>query len=186
MPIPNPELKKIGVKGIFRQLERLIRSLPEEPILMGHSQERCFTQILLDRGLGVAGVALNPAPTTGVALGRTPSGRLSPCSARGEAGPGDAHMSRKFFATRFAQTIPAGKSDAPMTLHLPAGRQGLLGRHLDQDRQDHLDHPSRAPLLLIGGEIDLIADASMTRPNTKSSGRHRARPELRIFPGRSH
>ena len=48
------------------------------------------------------------------------------------------------------------------------------------------DNPDRAPLLLIGGELDLIADASMTQAIYEKQKQAPALTELKIFPGRSH
>lgn len=50
--------------------DRLIRAVPEPPILIGHSFGGTITQHLPDRGLlGVAGVVIDPAPTFGVLAG---------------------------------------------------------------------------------------------------------------------
>ena len=46
--------------------EAVIRGLDQPPILIGHSFGGLFTQILLDRGLGAAGVAIDSAPPKGV------------------------------------------------------------------------------------------------------------------------
>ena len=48
------------------------------------------------------------------------------------------------------------------------------------------DNPDRAPLLLIGGELDLIADASMTRAIYEKQRQAPSPTELKIFEGRSH
>jgi pimeloyl-ACP methyl ester carboxylesterase len=44
----------------------LIGELDSPPIIMGHSFGGAFTQILLDRGLGAAGVAIDSAPVKGL------------------------------------------------------------------------------------------------------------------------
>ena len=43
-----------------------MRSLDEAPILIGHSFGGLFVQLLLDRGLGAAGIAIDSAPPKGV------------------------------------------------------------------------------------------------------------------------
>ena len=57
------------------------RRARQPPILMGHSAGGVFTQVLLDHGFGAAGVAINSAPTEGVARGpaRRRSSRPSRC-----------------------------------------------------------------------------------------------------------
>ena len=56
----------VTVPQIIAHLEETVRTLPEPPIIIGHSAGGAFTQILLDHGYGAAGVALNSAPTEGV------------------------------------------------------------------------------------------------------------------------
>jgi pimeloyl-ACP methyl ester carboxylesterase len=46
--------------------DAFVRGLPAPPILMGHSFGGLITQMLLDRGLGRAGVAIHPAAPRGV------------------------------------------------------------------------------------------------------------------------
>ena len=62
---PSP-LAGLGVGEIVDHYERVIGALPEPPILVGHSFGGLFVQILLDRGLGAAGVAIDSAPPNGV------------------------------------------------------------------------------------------------------------------------
>jgi pimeloyl-ACP methyl ester carboxylesterase len=48
---------------------RIAQQQSEPPILIGHSFGGLFVQMLLDRGLGFAGVAISPAPPRGVLPG---------------------------------------------------------------------------------------------------------------------
>ena len=66
---PHPDLKNVGMKRILDHYDHAIRALPEAPILIGHSFGGTITQHLLDRGLGAAGVAIDPAPTSGILVG---------------------------------------------------------------------------------------------------------------------
>ena len=56
----------IGLSDIVDHYESIIRDLSEPPIIIGHSFGGLVTQILLDRGLGSAGVAIASAPVKGV------------------------------------------------------------------------------------------------------------------------
>src|SRR5918993_444568 len=60
---PDEKLATLGIAEILDHYQRIIGQCPEEPILIGHSAGGVFVQHLLDRGLGVAGVAVDPAPT---------------------------------------------------------------------------------------------------------------------------
>ena len=64
---PTP-IEKVTVPQIIEHLESVVGGLEKPPILIGHSAGGVFTQVLLDHGYGAAGVAINSAPTEGVAL----------------------------------------------------------------------------------------------------------------------
>lgn len=63
---PPAELAGLGVTEIVDHYASLIQAQSEPPILIGHSFGGLFVQMLLDRGLGRAGVAIDPAPPKGV------------------------------------------------------------------------------------------------------------------------
>jgi pimeloyl-ACP methyl ester carboxylesterase len=64
---PSP-LKGRGIKTVVDHYDKIIRGLDRPLIIIGHSFGGLFTQLLLDRGLGAAGVALGTAPPKGVIL----------------------------------------------------------------------------------------------------------------------
>src|SRR5215207_2847378 len=59
-------LNGLGVAEIVDHYDRIVRGLSAPPVIMGHSFGGLVTELLLDRGLGAAGVALSPAPVKGV------------------------------------------------------------------------------------------------------------------------
>ena len=109
---PHPELKNVGPHRIVDHFEQAIRALPEQPIIIGHSVGGVYTQMLLDRGLGVAGVAIDPAPTPGVPLGLQAIISAAPVFFSWGSWGRVMTMSRKFFGNRFAQTVPKAEQDA--------------------------------------------------------------------------
>ena len=183
---PRPELARTGQREIIAHYEKLIRALPEPPILIGHSLGGVIVQHLLDRGLGAAGVAIDPAPTPGVALFphaivSTLPIFLDPLSWRKVK-----HMSRRYFHRRFAQLVPKDEAAATYDRYIvpTPGKvywDGVINK-IDID----WDNPNRPPLLLIGGGKDLIADAGMTRAIFRKQEQAASQTELKIFPGRSH
>ncbi|MGB7806019.1 MAG: alpha/beta hydrolase, partial [Actinomycetota bacterium] len=62
---PTP-IEELQVPEILDRIGKMIGELDRPPIIIGHSAGGVFTQILLDRGFGAAGVAMNSAPTEGV------------------------------------------------------------------------------------------------------------------------
>ena len=183
---PRPELARSGQRDILAHLEHIIRALPEEPILIGHSAGGVFVQHLLDRGLGVAGVAIDPAPTPGVPLGPHAIVSALPVFLDPLSWRKLKVMSRRFFRNRFAQTAAKDEADALYDRYIvPTAGRVYWDGIVNKIRIDWAN-PARAPLLLIGGEEDLIADAGMTRNIFRKQSRAPSRTELRIFPGRSH
>jgi pimeloyl-ACP methyl ester carboxylesterase len=184
---PHPDLAKNGVRAILAHYERIIRSLSDQPIIIGHSAGAVFTQVLLDRGFGAAGVAIDPGVMQGAPFG--PHAILSALPAlTAWAGWRRAlHMSRKFFRTRFAQTLPADQQNAAYDRYIvpTAGRLYWSGI-FDRAAKVRWANPDRAPLLLIGGGKDLIADANMTTAIYKRQKRAGSPTELKIYPDRSH
>lgn len=183
---PHPSLATLGQKQIIDHYDAIIRALPEKPILIGHSLGGVFVQHLLARGLGVAGVAIDPAPTPGVGLG--PHAVVSALPVFGDlfSWRKAKVMSRKFFATRFAQTLPAQEVDAAYDRYIVPTPGRVYWNGVVNPMKIDWAGQNRAPLLLIGGGKDLIADASMTRAIYGKQKLAAARTDLVIFEDRSH
>lgn len=183
---PALELAASGQRAIVDHYERIIRALPEQPILIGHSLGGVIVQHLLNRGLGVAGVAIDPAPTPGVPIYPHALVSALPVFTDLFSWRKTRQMSREFFRTRFAQTVPAAEADVLYDRYIvpTAGRvywDGII-RPLKIDWKN----PARAPLLLIGGGKDLIAEAGMTRAIYRKQKQAPSLTQYHEFPERSH
>jgi len=62
---PKP-IEDLTVPAVVEHLESVVSQIEPAPILMGHSAGGVFMQVLMDRGYGAVGVAINSAPTEGV------------------------------------------------------------------------------------------------------------------------
>ena len=62
---PSP-MKGLGITRIVDHYDHIIRGLDSPPIIMGHSIGGTVLQLLLDRGLGSAGVGIAPGTVKGV------------------------------------------------------------------------------------------------------------------------
>jgi pimeloyl-ACP methyl ester carboxylesterase len=62
---PTP-IERITVPDTVEHLAGIVSELESPPILIGHSFGGALVQILLDRGLGAAGIAIDSVPTEGV------------------------------------------------------------------------------------------------------------------------
>lgn len=184
---PDPALATIGIKDIIDRYDRLIRALPEAPILIGHSFGGTILQYLLDRGLGAAGVAIDPAPTSGVLVGWQTIKSTFPVFFSWGSWRRAMTMSRKFFATRFAQTAPRSAVDALYDSYIvPTAGKVYWDGLVSAAGKIRWTNPDRAPLLLVGGGLDLIAEAALTRALYEKQKQAPSNTALKIFPDRSH
>jgi pimeloyl-ACP methyl ester carboxylesterase len=189
---PSP-MNGLGVVEVADHYESFLRGLDKAPIIIGHSFGGLLVQMLLDRGLGSAGVALHPAPPKGVL-------RL-PVSALRSAFPvlrNPANRKRTVALTpaqwhySFTNTLgPAESRAAYDRYHVPCPGRPLFQAataNLNPRSATRVDYRNdrRAPLLLIGGTADHTAPASMVRENAKRQRRSPSVTEYREYPGRSH
>ena len=184
---PNPGLKTMTVGKIVDYYEKLINHLDEQPILIGHSYGGLFVQQLLDRGLGAAGVALDPVPIAGVLP--PPRVLLSawPIFSAFWGWGRVLNQSFKTFSTTFAQTLPdAVKRSTYEKYWAPTpGRlyyQGALGIGTGIQKGNRY----RPPLLLVCGGSDITITPATVKAVYNIQKLSPSCTEFKIFQGRSH
>ncbi len=62
----NQTLTDLTLAELVDHYANFIKQLPEKPIIIGHSLGGLITQILINRDLGAAGIAIHPVPPLGV------------------------------------------------------------------------------------------------------------------------
>lgn len=187
---PAPELATLGVSEIVAHYAGIISQLPQPPIIIGHSFGGLFTQMLLDKGLGKAGVALNAAPPKGVFP--TPAAVLGslPVLTAWQGWRKILTTSESHFSQYFANGFPAAeRASVFQTYVVPTpGRiffqaaTALFHNHLAINFHNH----NRAPLLLTAGGADKTVPAGLNRTNYQKYAQSRARTDFKLFPERSH
>ena len=183
---PSTGLARLGQREIVDHYERIIKALPEAPILIGHSLGGVFVQHLLDRGLGVAGVAIAPAPTPGVPIHPHALVSALPVFLDPFSRSKVKVMSRRFFRNRFAQTAVTADADALYDRYIVPTPGRTYWDGIIKPMNIDWTNRARQPLLLIGGGKDLIADASMTRAIHRKQSRAPSRTDYLEYPSRSH
>jgi pimeloyl-ACP methyl ester carboxylesterase len=191
----NPSvIADLTVPQVVAHLAETITELDRPPIIMGHSFGGALTQLLLDRGCGAAGVAINGAPTEGV-LVNPPSQikSLFPIlknpARRNEA----AGFTHDEFHYAFTNTLSEQESRTVYDrYHIPApGRwiwaYGVIANFKPGHQETWVNYKndSRAPLLFIGGSEDHIMPPSVQRSNAKHY-KSNTITEFEEFEGRSH
>jgi non-heme chloroperoxidase len=165
------------IEKIVDRYASVIQELPSPPIIIGHSFGGLFTQILLSRGLGRAGIALSPAQ---------PAGIFSlPFST--------VKITENQFHYCFGNHLTPEKSKTlwdrysiPSVAHVLW--EGALGG-LKAKGPAHVDfrRECRAPLLLVAGTNDHVVPKSTVEKEFAAYDKTgQAVVELKVFEGRTH
>jgi len=186
-------LAGLGIAEIVDAYEREIRALDEPPLLIGHSFGGLFVQLLLDRGLGAAGVAIDPAPPRGIIVYEPTAFRsLGRILLTWRGWRRVVRWSYRDFRYAFVHTLPEADARAAYDTQVvpETGRVFFQGALSVLDRHSpatvRFANLERAPLLLIAGTADHIVPASVVRRTYRRYRSAAAITDLREFPGRTH
>ena len=187
------DIKGLGLGEIVDHYEEQIQGLDEAPVLVGHSFGGLIVELLLDRGLGRAGVAMSPAPPKGILV--------LPFSSLKAASPALAHPSRwhgivpltlEEFTFGFVNTFtPDAAAEAYERYAVPETGQifyeaGFANFHLHPPTEVHFKNADRASLLIIGAEKDNTVPASLAKKQFEKYEKSQAQTDYLEFPGRPH
>ena len=187
---PDRRFGMLGIGEIVDNYAAIIRETLEPPILVGHSFGGLFVQMLLDRGIGAAGVAIDPAPPKGVLPGKNAVRASLPVLLGWESWQRVRRMSLKSFQWGWVHTLSEPEQRAAFERHVipTSGRlflQALLAP-LTNETKVNYRNSLRAPLLIIAGELDRTVEATMNLANFRKYARSTAVTDYRAFPGRTH
>jgi pimeloyl-ACP methyl ester carboxylesterase len=186
-------LAGLGVAEIVTHYENAIRLLGEPPIMIGHSLGGLVVQILLDRGLGATGIAIDSAPPKGVwRLPLSQVKALLPVLSDPLSYWRTVSVTYSQFRYAFANTMSEGEARKAFTQYaIPApGRPVFEAKFANVNPWSatavNYANNERAPLLLIAGTEDHISPPSVVRSNHDQYRHSRATTGFKEFPGRSH
>jgi pimeloyl-ACP methyl ester carboxylesterase len=183
----------LGVIEIVDHYDGIIRALARPPVIMGHSFGGLVTELLLDRGLGAAGVAISPAQIKGVL-------RLPPAQARSAlpvlGNPGNrkrtVELTPEQFHYGFTNTMNDDESKAAYERYEVPGPGRVIFQaafaNLNPRAATKVDFrkDDRPPLLVIGNDQDHTVPASSSRAAARLLGKSRAIVDYKEFAGRPH
>jgi pimeloyl-ACP methyl ester carboxylesterase len=183
----------LGVQEIVDHYADLIGALEQPPVLIGHSYGGLFVELLLDRGLGRAGVAMSPAPPKGIL--KLPFSTLkaaSPALAHPSTRHGIVTLSPDEFTYGFVNTFSAEDAAAAYERYaVPETGQifyeaGFANFHLHPPTEVHFKNADRAPLLIVGADEDHTVPASLAKAQFKRYEGSSAKTDYLEFAGRPH
>ena len=169
---PQPIANR-SVREIADAYAEVVTSLPEPPIVIGHSFGGLIAQIILARGIASAGVAIDPAPIKGVwqlplaALKSSLPVLGNPFNVKKAVS-----LSYEQFRYSFANAVPGIEARdlyEKWTIPAPARPlfQAAFATFAGTDTKVNTANTSRGPLLITGGEKDHIAPPILGKASFK-------------------
>jgi pimeloyl-ACP methyl ester carboxylesterase len=183
----------LGVQEIVDNYAAVIGGLDQPPVLIGHSYGGLFVELLLDRGLGRAGVAMSPAPAKGIlALPFSTLKAGAPALAHPSKWHGVVTLSLEEFTYAFVNTYAAEDAAAAYERYaVPETGQifyeaGFANFHLHAPTEVDFKNADRAPLLIVGAGEDHTVPASLSKAAYKRYEKSTAKTDYLEFEGRPH
>jgi pimeloyl-ACP methyl ester carboxylesterase len=187
------QLAGLGIDEIVDHYARIIRELDKPPILIGHSFGGLFVQLLIDRGLGAAGIAIDSAPPKGIfAFAPTTLLSLGRILAIPFGWRKVVHWSYPEYRYAFVHTMSPDRQRQIWDAQIvpDSGRPFFEAGYsfLDRASPTRVDfaNPDRAPLLFISGDADRAMTPAVVRRMFRAHQASPARTDFRSFPGRTH
>ncbi|HTE31125.1 MAG TPA: alpha/beta hydrolase [Chryseolinea sp.] len=181
----HPDLIKTGFIDVVNTIAKLIDSLPEKPLVIGHSMAGMATLKLVELGKAAAGVSIDGAP---------PKNVFPPFQTLKTVLPAFGFFSfkkyfkgsRRWYNYSFFNTIPdAEKEKAFVKFAVPESYK--VSRELVLNSFSNINFKiPHAPILFVGGSNDHIFPPKLTKTIADRYKDKNSRVDLKIFEGKSH
>jgi non-heme chloroperoxidase len=188
----NPQaIANRGVTEIADNYAKFIATLPEPPVVIGHSFGGLIAQIILGRGIAAAGVAIDPAPIKGV--WQLPFSSLK-ASLPVLGNPFNLKKAKSLTFAQFSYGFANAVSEQEAlelydrwTIPAPCRPlfQAAIATFFGSETKVDTTNTSRGPLLITGGEQDHIAPPVLGKASLKKYNKS-VTTEFKLFKGRGH
>jgi len=179
-------LAALTMKEVVEYYADIVKNCPEKPIIIGHSFGGLITQILVNRDLVAAGIAIHPAPTKGVLpyeygfiRGGLPSLGLFTSKKKTYL------MSFKKWQYAFTNGMTLEEQQKSYDENvIPESKTVARGGLSKTSKVDYKkEHP---PLLITSGDKDHIIPSHLNKRNYKRYKQNASVLEYKEFKGRNH
>jgi len=181
----HPNLGEVGFEEVVMNVAKLIDTLSEKPIVIGHSLGGLTIMKLVELNKAIAGISID---------GAAPKNIIPPFQTVKTMFPvinflkGNSVFkpNKKWFHYAFGNTLTRAESDKVFDeIAVPESRN--IPRHTLYKSFANVDlKKSHNPLLFIGGEKDNIIPPSLTKKIAASYKDKNSISDCKIFAGRSH
>lgn len=178
-------LGQLTFSDVVNQIEVFIQTLPEKPVLIGHSMGGLVAQKLVEKELVEAAVIISSAPpkgviTTKLSFAKSNLGLLNPLK-----GDSVHYPTKKWFHYAFTNTLPREESDRIFEQYVVPESRNIPRETLKKAGKIDFKKP-HVPMLFISGKEDHIIPASLNSKNFKRYKDNNSIREHQIFDGKDH
>jgi pimeloyl-ACP methyl ester carboxylesterase len=190
----NPDVfAKKTLGQIADHTAEVIGKLTKKPAVMGHSTGGLLTQMIADRGLSAASVAIDPGPFRGVLPLPVSALRAALPVLKNPLNRGRA-ITLTFDQFKYGWANTLGEDEAKQlyeTYHVAAPGVALMqmaNANLNPWTEAKIDtkNPARGPLLIINGEKDHTVPWAIAYASFKRQRRNEGVTEIKKIPNRGH
>lgn len=181
----NPKLAHVGFEDVVMNVLKLIDTLPEKPIVFGHSLAGLVVQKLIEMNKAVAGICIDGAvpkniiPSLRTVLTMFPVINIF-------KGNSTFTASKKWFHFAFCTTLTQQESNKVFEeICVPESRNIPRETLYKSFANINLKKPHN-PLLFIGGEKDNIIPARLSKKNAEAYKDKNSVSEFKEFKERCH
>jgi pimeloyl-ACP methyl ester carboxylesterase len=181
----DPALGSLTFGAVIGYLKQFIDTLPERPILIGHSIGGLAVQKLVNDGYAAAGVSISPAPPRGIVTASPHFLRANFPHANPLAGNRPIRMTPKRFQYTFCNTMSRQASDEAFERYAVPESRNVPRSTLT--RQGAVDFAKpHVPLLLIAADRDHLTPLGLVKRNAKAYKTSAGVADFKAFQNRSH
>jgi pimeloyl-ACP methyl ester carboxylesterase len=182
---PPVQLGKVNFENVVQNLVKFIDTLPEKPIVIGHSLGGLCVQKLVEMGKAIAGICINSAAPAGIATLEWSFLKSNFPVVNPFKGDSIFFPSKNWFFYAFGNTLTRAESDhffdqlvVPESRNIPRS-MGKGFAKVDFKRP-------HAPLLFIAGEKDHIIPKRLNEKNFEAYEDKNSKKDFKAFEGRGH
>jgi pimeloyl-ACP methyl ester carboxylesterase len=183
---PDADIASQRLANLTAYFAAIVKQLPERPILIGHSMGGLITQLLIQKGLAEAGVAIHSLQPQGIFTFKFSFYKA------GRKALGFFTDTRKSYLMSFAEwqyaftngMLYEAQKEAYYKLLTPESKLLVRDATTSAAKIDFAN--PHAPLLFLSGSADHFIPASLNYSNYKKYSHRQSVTAYKEFPGRNH
>jgi pimeloyl-ACP methyl ester carboxylesterase len=183
---PPEALGGLTVGRIVDHYAAIISALPEPPVIVGHSFGGLYVQLLLDRGIGRSGIAIDPGPIAWALPGPQSLLAALPPILRWKGWARPFLISREGFARNFANTLPPEAQKAAYDKYVVPTSGMIFHQAAASVGTGASPRKRRQPLLITAAQYDRTVTPYLSRVIYHAQKHAPSRTDFKYYKGLSH